>query len=72
MASARFVALFLLGAVAFNPPLLAIFDVDTLVLGVPLLYVYLFAAWAILIALVRLVAERSEEAGGAVQMDEGP
>ena len=72
MTSARFVALFLLGAVAFNPPLLAVFDVDTLVLGVPLLYVYLFAAWAVLIALVRLVAKGSDEPGGAVGMDEGP
>ena len=71
MASARFVALFLMGAVAINPPLLAIFDVDTLVLGVPLLYVYLFTAWAVLIALVRLVAERTDEPGSAITRDEG-
>lgn len=69
MRSARFLALFLLGTVAFNPPLLAIFDVDTLVLGIPLLYVYLFAAWATLIALVGLAAERSGGPGGA-DMDE--
>ena len=66
MASARFVALFLLGMVAFNAPLLAIFNVDTLVLGVPLLYAYLFAAWGALIALVRLVAARS----GGLDMSE--
>ncbi len=69
MVSARVIALFLLGMVAFNPPLLAIFDVDTFVLGVPLLYVYLFAAWGVLIALVRLAAERSSGAD-AEDLDE--
>ena len=45
----RMAALFLLGLLALSPPLLAIFAVETLVLGVPLLYVYLFAVWALLI-----------------------
>ncbi len=53
-AGARSVALFLLGIVAFNAPLMAIFSVDTRVLGVPLLYLYLFLSWGALIAFVRL------------------
>ncbi len=56
MAGARSVALFLLGIVAFNAPLMAIFSVDTRILGVPLLYLYLFLAWGALIAFARLAA----------------
>ena len=56
----RLVGLFLLGCLLFNYPLLAVFNARTAVLGVPLLYAYLFAAWALLIALVALVLERSD------------
>lgn len=45
----RMTALFLLGLLALSPPLLAIFAVETLVFGIPLLYVYLFAVWGLLI-----------------------
>ena len=48
----RLVAMFLLGVLLFSPPLLAIFSPDALVFGVPLLYLYLFCGWAMLIALV--------------------
>jgi len=56
----RLVGLFLLGCLLFNYPLLAIFNVRASVLGVPLLYAYLFAAWALLIALVAYIMERSD------------
>ena len=46
------IALFLFGLLAFNPPLLSIFDRHALVLGMPLLYVYLFCSWGLLIALI--------------------
>ena len=39
---------------AFNPPLLSIFASDALVLGVPLLYLYLFCAWGVVILLIGL------------------
>jgi hypothetical protein len=48
----RSIALFLLGMVAFSPPLLVIFNVEAALFGIPLLYVYLFVAWAVLIALI--------------------
>ncbi len=54
----RFVALCMLGLVLFNFPVLALFNVDATVFGVPLLYAYLFGAWALLIALMAYVAER--------------
>ena len=54
----RLVALFLLGSLLFNYPLLALFAGHGEILGIPLLYVYLFAAWALLIGLVVLVIEK--------------
>ncbi len=54
----RFIALCMLGLVLFNFPVLALFNVDATVFGVPLLYAYLFGAWALLIALMAYVAER--------------
>jgi hypothetical protein len=54
----RLVALFMLGALLFNYPILALFNQPSLVFGIPLLYAYIFAAWALLIALMALVVER--------------
>ena len=42
----------------FNYPLLALFDRAALAFGVPVLYVYVFSCWALLIALLALVVER--------------
>jgi hypothetical protein len=50
----RLVALCLLGLLLFNYPLLALFNVPETVLGVPVLYAYIFAAWALLIGLMAL------------------
>jgi hypothetical protein len=41
----RLVALFLLGLLLFNYPLLAMFNTPLLVAGIPLLYLYLFLGW---------------------------
>jgi len=54
--SARLLAIAVLGFVALNAPLLTIADSDATVGGVPVLYAYLFAAWAVLIALIALAA----------------
>jgi hypothetical protein len=53
----RFVALCMLGMLLFNYPILALFNVPGEILGVPILYAYVFAAWAALIALMAWVAE---------------
>ena len=58
--SERLVGLFLLGCLLFNFPLLALFNVRGTVLGVPVVYAYLFSAWTLLIALVALIMERSD------------
>ena len=54
----RFVALCMLGMLLFNFPILALFNVPGTLLGVPVLYAYIFIAWAALIALMALVADR--------------
>jgi hypothetical protein len=54
------VGLFLLGCLLFNYPMLALFNVRATVFGVPLLYAYLFAAWAALIVLVAFIMERTD------------
>ena len=53
----RLIALCLFGFLLFNFPILALFNVPGTLFGVPLLYVYIFAAWGLLIALMALVAE---------------
>ena len=56
--SQRMIALCMLGCVLFNFPILALFNVPGMLFGVPVLYVYIFAAWAALIALMALAAEK--------------
>ena len=55
----RLVALALLGFLLFNYPLLSLFSTDGSVVGVPLLYVYLFLSWGLLIGLMALVVRKS-------------
>lgn len=55
----RLASVFLVGCIMLNYPILFLFDRPTDVFGVPLLYLYLFAAWAILIALVAWMTERT-------------
>jgi hypothetical protein len=50
----RLVILAVLAFGLFNYPLLSVFDVDVLVLGVPLVWLYVFVSWALLILLVGL------------------
>jgi acetyl-CoA carboxylase carboxyltransferase component len=53
----RFVALCMLGMLLFNYPILMLFNVPGALFGVPVLYAYLFIAWAALIALMAYLAE---------------
>ena len=57
---ARMVAVAALAVLLFGFPLMALFDVDVRVLGVPLLWAYLFTAWAGVIAVVAWVARDAE------------
>jgi len=57
----RLVALFLLGFLLFNYPVLNLFAGSNEVWGVPALYVFVFAVWALLIGLMALVVEKGED-----------
>lgn len=50
----RLIAIFFLGTILFSPVFMRLFDrgLDTRVFGVPLLFLYLFGGWALLIALL--------------------
>ena len=50
----RLVGLFLLGCILFNYPLLSLFNLETMILGIPLLFFYIFTAWALLILLAAI------------------
>lgn len=54
----RLIALGVLGFLLFNYPLLGLFNSDLTIGGIPILYAYLFIAWAALIGLLALVVER--------------
>jgi hypothetical protein len=54
----RLVALCMLGCLLFNYPILALFNVQGAVLGIPVLYAYIFTVWALLIALIALAVRR--------------
>ncbi len=58
----RLVALFVAGLLLFNFPLLALWDHDARVLGLPLFPAALFLVWALLIAALAWVVERTPEA----------
>ena len=57
----RLIAVFLLGCLLFNYPLLFLFNSDHRIFGIPLLYVYIFTAWALVIALIARVADRNSD-----------
>lgn len=54
----RLLALFAAGLLAFNFPLLALWDVDATLLGLPLFPAALFLVWALLIAVLGVISER--------------
>lgn len=56
----RLVAVFVAGWLLFTFPLLAIWDREATVLGMPLFPAALFAAWAVLIGLAAWVVERGD------------
>lgn len=58
MKGQRLVALFLLGNLLFNYPVLALFNRPDMAFGIPVLYAYVFSAWVLFIVLLARVVER--------------
>ena len=50
----RLIGLFLLGCVLFNYPLMSLFNLEAMILGFPLLFFYVFIAWAVLILMAAM------------------
>lgn len=46
------VGIFMLCCVLFSYPIMTLFNLDTMVFGIPLLYVYIFSAWCFLIFMI--------------------
>ena len=57
----RLIALFAVAMLLFNFPLLVLWDRSTSVLGMPLFPLALFAVWALLIAALAWLLERSAD-----------
>ena len=55
----RAIGLFLLGVVLFNPLMISVFDrgPEVELMGVPLLFIYIFCAWTLLIILLMCTVE---------------
>jgi len=50
------IALFLAGLVLFNFPILSLFNIDWLFLGIPILYIYIFLAWCLIIVAMVMIS----------------
>jgi hypothetical protein len=53
----RLAATFVLGWVLLNYPILSLFSRQGLVAGIPLLYLWVFTTWVLVIAILALVIE---------------
>lgn len=54
----RLFALFLIGAVLFNYPVLALFSQNGRLFGIPILYLFIFISWGALIGLATFLVQR--------------
>lgn len=50
-------ALFFVGCLLFNFPLLSLFSKDGMLFGLPILYLYIFLIWFLLICLITAIIE---------------
>jgi len=57
----RLAAVFLLGSILLNYPILSIFAPLRHLAGVPLLYLYVFGTWLLLIGLMAFIVEQRRD-----------
>jgi hypothetical protein len=67
----RLVAVFLIGFVLFNYPVLSLFDRPATLFGLPLVFAYLFLVWAGVILLMAWVVERKSDRGERIDRSGG-
>jgi len=68
----RLVGLFLLGCVLFNYPLLSLFNLKTMIFGVPMLFFYIFSGWTLLILLAAIATKTRRHASSKPSAKNGP
>ena len=51
----KLVGLFLMGCLLFNFPIISLFNLEKMFLGVPFLYLYMFFIWLIYIILIMFI-----------------
>lgn len=54
----RLAVVFVVGLLVFNYPLMGLASSDTTLFGIPVLYLYLFGFWALIVAAMALIIER--------------
>lgn len=57
----KLIALFFLGLVFFNFPILELFAIKTLIFGIPALFFYLFIIWFIYIIILRQLVDSTDQ-----------
>ena len=55
--SQKLIAIFFLGLMQWIGPLLTLFNLPDMVLGIPIIFLYLFAVWVLLILFMVIVVE---------------
>ncbi len=58
LARQRLVAVFIAAALLFNYPILSLFDRPEAIFGLPVLYVFMFVVWGVVIAVIAWIVER--------------
>ena len=53
----RLIAAFLFGCLVFNYPILALFNQGGTLYGIPLLFIYVFGIWLLLIVVMMIIVE---------------
>ena len=53
----RLVYLFLVGLIIFQYPVLSLFNVNWKLAGIPVLFLYLFGSWVVIIVLLMILME---------------
>jgi hypothetical protein len=59
----RLVGLFFLGGLLLNYPILSLFNLKRTIWGIPLLYMYIFSIWLILVFCISLVTRQTTQDG---------
>ena len=54
----RLAVVFVVGLLVFNYPLMSLASTDTTLFGIPVLYLYLFGSWALIVGAMALIIER--------------